>query len=144
MELIGILYAVMTVLAWGACLAPSQKVGLPNSQARALYIALGSLILAAIALAVVGINKLSGQIFLLPFFGGLIWAVSGLCAFVATQHIGMGKGGTIAQLCVVVNALVGIFLFKEPPPKSRAAALTFVGVVITMVGAIALGNIKGL
>ncbi|MFC1762142.1 GRP family sugar transporter [Planctomycetota bacterium] len=300
MEPMGIIYAIFTVLAWGTWLAPSQKVDLPNSQARALYIALGNLILAAVALVVVGVNKLSGQIFLLPFLGGLIWAVSGICAFVATKHIGMakafgtwaplniivaiiwgivlfdsdkaqfmqpkavllvgviiggilmiifsggtgskeqgknpllgyagalgagilwgtywipssylsqrvenvsdwvtafplavgmfvgsailvalsrkapkcknpvdyarvlssgalwsignfsmllmaskigmGKGGTIAQLCVVVNAVVGILIFKDPPPKSKAAAMTFVGVVIAMIGAIALANIKG-
>lgn len=300
MEWIGILYAVITVMAWGTWLAPSQKVDLPNSQARALYIALGNLVLAGIALLVVGAHRLTGQIFFLPFLGGLIWSVSGLCAFVATKHIGMakafgtwaplniivaiiwgillfdadkaqfmqikavlcvlviiggilmiifsggtgskeqgknplvgyggalgagilwgtywipsnylaqrvenvsdwvtafplavgmfvgtgilvllsrkapkckspldyarvlssgllwsvgnfamllmaskigmGKGGTIAQLCVVVNALVGIFLFKEPPPRSKAAALTFAGVVVAMLGAIALGNLKG-
>ena len=42
----------------------------------------------------------------------------------------------------IIYALIGVYILKEPNPKSRAAKLTLVGVVIAMVGAIVLGNIK--
>jgi glucose uptake protein len=300
--LLGLLYGVITVLAWGTWLAPSENVVLPNSLARAFYVAVGNLILATIVLCVVGVEKLTGQVFLYPFVGGLIWSLGALSAFtgipkigmarafgtwaplnivigivwgmvlfgeflrsgptilslaiisilviiggilliifsggagdqkvsttdmligfggaigagilwgsyfvpsayLARQlegmsgwiaafplavgmfvgsgalaalsgkapvckgaadygrvilsgllwsvgnfamllmvgEIGMGKGFTIAQLCVVVNALIGIFLLKEPPPKSRAAKLTLAGVLIATIGGVVLGNLK--
>jgi glucose uptake protein len=59
-----------------------------------------------------------------------------------TEAIGTGKGFTIAQLGLVVNALVGIFVLKDPKPGTRAATVTFAGVVVAMVGAILLGNLR--
>jgi glucose uptake protein len=73
---------------------------------------------------------------------GILWGIGNYGALAMMEIIGTGKGFTIAQLCVVVNALIGVYILKEPDPKSRAARLTLVGVVIAMVGAIVLGNIK--
>lgn len=73
---------------------------------------------------------------------GLLWGAGNYGALAMMQIIGTGRGFTIAQLCVVVNALVGVYILKEPHPKSRAAKLTLVGVVIAMIGGILLGNIK--
>jgi glucose uptake protein len=73
---------------------------------------------------------------------GILWAIGNYGALAMMEIIGTGRGFTIAQLCVVVNAVVGIYILKEPNPKSRAARLTLVGVLIAMVGAILLGNIK--
>ena len=56
--------------------------------------------------------------------------------------IGMGKGFTIAQMCVVVNALIGVFVMKNPAPGSKAAKLTLIGVVIATLGGVLLGNLK--
>ena len=53
-----------------------------------------------------------------------------------------GRGFTIAQLAVVVNALIGVYLLKDPRPKTRAATLTLVGCVLVMIGGVVLGNLK--
>jgi hypothetical protein len=45
-------------------------------------------------------------------------------------------------LAVVVNALCGIYLLKDPEPKSRAARLALAGCVIATIGAITLGRLK--
>jgi len=73
---------------------------------------------------------------------GILWGIGNYGALRMMELIGTGRGFTIAQLCVVVNALIGILLFKNPHPRSKAAKLTFAGIIIAMIGAIVLGNLK--
>jgi len=56
----------------------------------------------------------------------LLWGIGNYGALKMMELIGTGKGFTIAQLCVVVNALVGVFLMKNPKPGTRAALLTLI------------------
>ena len=114
MTSLGLLYACITVLTWGIWLTPSEKVPLPNPQTRTFYVAAGNLFLATIALLVVGVGKLSVEVFLLPFLGGVIWAIAGMFAFHATANIGMAKAiGTWAPLNILVGIFWGIILFGE-------------------------------
>ena len=55
--------------------------------------------------------------------------------------LGAGKGFTISQLSIVVNALVGIYLLKDPLPGTRVARLTLAGCIVAMVGGIFLVNL---
>ena len=73
---------------------------------------------------------------------GLLWTAGNYCALLMMQHLGTGKGFTIAQLCVVVNALLGVFWEHTPRPGTRAAYLTLAGVVVATIGAAVLGNLK--
>ncbi len=57
--------------------------------------------------------------------------------------MGAGRGFTIAQLAVVVHALIGVYWLKEPQPRTRAAILTSIGRDLAMTGGIVLGNLKG-
>ena len=114
MTSLGLFYAIITVIAWGVWLTPSEKVKLPNPQTRSFYVALGNLILATIALLIVGAEKLTFELFLLPFLGGLIWAIAGMCAFYATSTIGMAKAiGTWAPLNIITGIAWGMLLFGE-------------------------------
>ena len=115
METLGIVYAIVTVLAWGTWLAPSEKVALPNAISRALYIAVGNFVLATIVLlAVAGPDQLTGSSFLYPFLGGLIWSLGALCAFSSIERIGMAKAfGVWAPLNIIVGAAWGMLLFGE-------------------------------
>ncbi|MEJ5309940.1 MAG: hypothetical protein WHX52_09215 [Anaerolineae bacterium] len=47
-----------------------------------------------------------------------------------------------AATVVVVSALISIYWLREPPPKTRAARLTFIGCILATVGGIVLGNLK--
>jgi glucose uptake protein len=73
---------------------------------------------------------------------GVLWGVGNIGMLALVEEIGTGKGFTIAQLSLVVNALVGILAFRDPPPRSRAAAVTFVGIMLALTGGILLGQLK--
>lgn len=73
---------------------------------------------------------------------GVLWGVGNYAMLLLVNEIGAGRGFTIAQLAVVVNALIGVYWLKDPQPKTRAATLTLVGCVLAMLGGIVLGNLK--
>jgi glucose uptake protein len=73
---------------------------------------------------------------------GLLWGIGNFAMLILVEQIGAGKGFTISQLSVVINALVGVFLLRDPAPKTRAAWLTLAGCVLATLGGIILGNLK--
>ena len=91
MSVLGIIYALVTVLAWGTWLAPSQNVPMKGQQTRTFYVTLAVMLLALIASIFVGFEGLNASTFWFPFLGGLIWALSGWSAFVGTNRLGMAK-----------------------------------------------------
>ena len=109
--------ALIPVVAWGTWLAPSQNVRYPNQQVKTLYVTAANLILALLVLFSQGSDKLSAlspSTFWLVFTGGLIWSLSGLCAFTATDRIGMARAfGIWAPINIVVSMLWGLLLFGE-------------------------------
>ncbi len=112
--MLGILYAVVTILAWGTWLAPSQNIRFKNQQIRTFYVAAANLVLAAVVLLVQGASTLTLDVFWLPFIGGLVWSVSGFLAFTATSQIGMARAfGIWAPVNVVVSIIWGMLIFNE-------------------------------
>jgi glucose uptake protein len=61
---------------------------------------------------------------------GLLWGIGNYGMLLLVEQLGAGRGFTISQLGVVVNGLIGVFLLKDPPPGSRAAALTWQAVCL--------------
>jgi glucose uptake protein len=110
----GLLYAVVTVLAWGTWLLPSQQIRFHNNHVRTFYITAANLVLTLLVSGVRGLDPLSWAVAGLPFVGGLIWAVSGYLAFEATKVIGMAKAvGVWAPLNIVTGMVWGWLLFGE-------------------------------
>ena len=127
------LYAVVTVLAWGTWLAPSQKVQFKNQQIKTFYVALANLALAALVFMVQGFSGLTWGGFWLPFTGGLVWAVSGLLAFIATDRLGMARAyGLWAPINVCVSIAWGAVLFNEFF-AARAITLVWLAVSLTLI-----------
>jgi glucose uptake protein len=56
--------------------------------------------------------------------------------------VGTGRGFTIAQLSLPVNALLGIYLFRNPAPRTRAAWVTQTGVLCAGAGGVFLGTLR--
>jgi glucose uptake protein len=73
---------------------------------------------------------------------GLLWGIGNYAMLLLVEQLGAGRGNTISQLGVVVNSLIGVFIFKDPQPKTRAAAFTLIGCVIATGGAVLLGTLK--
>src|SRR5215510_7239461 len=110
-----LLYALITLLGWGTWLAPSQKVVFPNQQIKTLYVVATNLgIAAVVALWQGAIVELTASTFWLTVFGGIIWAIGGLCAFTGTNKLGIAKAfGIWAPLNVIVSLIWGAVLFHE-------------------------------
>lgn len=112
--MLGILYALVTVLAWGLWLVPSQTIQFRNQQIKTFYVAAANLGLASLVWITHGLQSLSWAVFWPPFLGGLVWAVSGFLAFTATNRLGMARAyGIWAPVNVGVSILWGAVLFGE-------------------------------
>ena len=135
----GIIFAFITVLAWGSWVAPSQNVPLKGQQTRTFYTSLAVLILGAIVAAVYGFKGLSSETFFGPVVGGLLWAVSCWFAFVGVSKIGMAKAfGIWAPMNVIVGIIWGIVLRGEFIHTSTQNQLTALLAVAVMIGGIVL------
>jgi glucose uptake protein len=132
--MLGLLCALITVLAWGTWLAPSQNVPLRNQQIKMFYVAATNLAIAAVISLAQGWGQLTLKVMWLPFLGGLIWSASGLCAFTATSKLGMARAfGIWAPMNIVVSLICGRLLFQEFVNASGqviAVLLAAVGVII--------------
>ncbi len=135
----GILFAVITVLAWGTWLAPSQTVPMKGQQTRTFYVTLAVLVLAVLVATAKGLEALRPEVFWPPFAGGLIWSLSGLCAFIGTSRLGMAKAfGIWAPLNIIVSILWGVILFGEFL-KTGVLNLVLAGVsILVIIGGIVL------
>jgi len=110
----GIIYAIITVIAWGAWLAPSQNVEMQGQQTRTFFVTLAVMVTAFIVALFNGISQLNLANSWAPFLGGILWAASAWSAFVGSKHLGMAKAfGIWAPLNIVVSILWGMILFGE-------------------------------
>ena len=137
MNFSGIIYAVITVLAWGTWIAPSQNVPMKAQQTRTFYVTLAVLIMALIVSSFVGYNGLNATTFWFPFIGGLIWSVSGWSAFIGTSKMGMAKAfGIWAPLNIVVSIIWGVTLFGEFSKTKLSTLLIAMGAFLLIVAGI--------
>lgn len=130
------LYAFLSVIAWGTWLAPSQNVPFRNQQIKTFYVASANLVLALAVMLTQDLSQLTGQTLWGPFVGGLIWSVSGFCAFTATHKLGIARAyGIWAPLNIIVSMLWGALLFDEFVALTpRSGALLAVSLVVILAG----------
>lgn len=139
----GLLLAVLTGILWGSYFIPLQISGL--SLAEAVF----PMSLGILAGAVIGVLRQLGHLVLeLPshypraLSSGLLWGLGNFSSLALMQEVGTGRGFTIAQLCIVVNALVGVYWFRDPKPGTFTARKVLLGVLIAVVGGVFLGSLK--
>jgi glucose uptake protein len=135
----GIIFAFITVLAWGSWIAPSQNVPLKGQQTRTFYTSFAVLVLGTVVAAVYGFKGLSTETFFGPVAGGLLWAFSCWFAFVGVSKIGMAKAfGIWAPMNVIVGIIWGIVLRGEFIHTSTQNQLMALLAVAVMIGGIVI------
>jgi glucose uptake protein len=140
---LGLAGAVGAGILWGSYFIPVKYSGVSmwaGAFPLAVGMAAGSTILALLPRQSWKL-KASGD-YARACLTGALWSVGNYGMLLLVGVLGAGKGFTIAQLAVVVNALVGIYWLQDPAPKTRAARLTFIGCVMATVGGIVIGNLN--
>ncbi|HEX9018687.1 MAG TPA: GRP family sugar transporter [Anaerolineaceae bacterium] len=143
--MLGMLYAIITVLAWGAWLTPSQNIAFRNQQIRTFYVAAANLVLATLVFLTQGLHGLTWSVFWLPFVGGLVWSVSGFLAFYATNRLGMARAyGIWAPINVGISIFWGILIFGEfLSSQPTTLVLLALALVIIIAGVLLIIFAKG-
>jgi glucose uptake protein len=138
----GLLWAAAAGVLWGSYFVPAQWAGV-TAQVSNFPLAVGML---AGGLALV---LTQGEPVRLPATGataslaaGFLFGIGNLALLGLVSRVGTGVGFTIAQLSLLVNASIGIWLFKVPPPGSRAAKLATAGILIAGAGGALIGALR--
>lgn len=140
----GLIFAFITVLAWGSWVAPSQNVPLKGQQTRTFYTSTAVLVFATLVAAFLRFKGLSNATFYGPVIGGLLWAVSCWFAFVGVSKIGMAKAfGVWAPMNVIVGIIWGILLRGEFIHTSTQNKLIALLAVVVMLCGIVLIVVSG-
>ena len=139
---LGILYAVAAGILWGGFFVPAQWAHV-SSQLANFPLSIG-MFLAATALAARdnGIVKLPRRDTAALLGSGLLFGIGSVTLLGLVSRVGTGVGFTIAQLSLLVNAGVGIWVFKVPAPGSRAARTASAGILLAGVGGTIIGALR--
>jgi len=144
MNIAGVIYAVITVLAWGSWLAPSQNVPMKGQQTRTFYVTIAVLIMALVASIFVGFEGLNAVTFWFPFLGGVIWTLTGWSAFIGANKLGMAKAfGIWAPMNIVVGIIWGVVLFGEFLNTELNSLLIALAAFVAIIGGILMIILTG-
>lgn len=130
--MIGILYALVPMIAWGSIGLASNKIGGDEKQ-QTLGMTLGAFVFALIVFLIVR-PHMTLAIFVIGFIGGLLWSIGQFGQFKAMQNIGVSVAGPISsggQL--VLGGLIGALLFGEWT-RSIQFVVGFIAFIVLLVG----------
>jgi glucose uptake protein len=138
----GLLFACAAGLLWGSYFVPAQWAKVP-AQVGNFPLALG-IVVAGTALVITkgGPAKLSPRATSVQLAAGVLFGVGNVSLLALVARVGTGVGFTIAQLSLLVNVSVGIFIFKVPRPGSHAAKIALIGIALAGIGGVAIGALK--
>jgi glucose uptake protein len=135
-------FAVGAGLLWGGYFIPSQWAHV-SSQLGNFPLALGMFVAATVlAQRDGGIVRLAPRHTAVQLGSGLLLGIGGVALLGLVTRVGTGAGYTIAQLSLLVNASVGIWVFKVPAPGSRAARTALAGILLAGIGGTVLGALR--
>ena len=138
----GLLWAGIAGVLWGSYFVPAQWARVP-SQVGNFPLAIGIFLAgAALALPARERTRLPARVTALQLGAGVLFGVGNLALLGLVSRVGTGVGFTIGQLSLLVNASIGIWVFKVPPPGSRAARVALVGILLAGVGGGVIGVLR--
>jgi glucose uptake protein GlcU len=138
----GWLWAGAAGILWGSYFVPAQWANVP-ARVSNLPLALG--IFAAGSVLVLSKRELhrpSLRVATVQIAAGVLFGIGDLALLGLVPRVGTGVGFTIAQLSLLVNTTVGIWVFKVPQPGSRAARTALTGIMIAGVGGCVIGAMR--
>lgn len=138
----GFLLAGAAGLLWGSYFVPAQWAKVASALGNfplALGILAGGTVLV---MAAGGPAKLSPRGTAVQLSAGVLFGIGNLALLGLVSRVGTGVGFTIAQLSLLINAGIGIFVFKVPKPGSRAARVALVGILVAGVGGVLIGALR--
>jgi glucose uptake protein len=138
----GIIWATAAGVLWGSYFVPAQWARVP-SQVGNFPLALGILV-AGVALVLPGGEsiRLRPKVTVVQLTAGLLFGVGNLALLSLVVRVGTGVGFTIAQLSLLVNAGIGMWVFKVPRPGSPASRRVLVGILVAGSGGVLIGVLK--
>ena len=138
----GLLWAGGAGVLWGSYFVPAQWAAVP-AQVSDFPLAVG-ILGAAIALALpageparLGLRATSAQL-----GAGVLFGIGNLALLGLVARVGTGTGFTIAQLSLLVNASIGIWVFHVPEPGTRQARKVLAGIVLAGIGGCAIAALR--
>ncbi|MEZ0109474.1 glucose uptake protein [Catenulispora sp. EB89] len=138
----GMIYALIAGILWGGYFIPAQWAHVP-SQLGNFPLAIGMFLAAAALAARENALTLPSRRHLPALLAsGLLLGVGSVALLALVTRVGTGVGFTIAQLSLLVNAGVGIWLFKVPAPGSPAARTALAGILLAGVGGTVIGALR--
>jgi glucose uptake protein len=138
----GLIWAAGAGVLWGSYFVPAQWAGV-SAQVGNFPLAVGILV-GGLALAVSGGRpvRLDAKGVTTHLLAGLLFGIGNLALLGLVSRVGTGAGFTIGQLSLLVNASVGIWVFRVPPPGSFAAKLVMTGILIAGAGGAVIGTLR--
>src|ERR1700760_4797988 len=134
----GFLWAVGAGVLWGSYFVPAQWAAVP-AQVSDFPLALGILIAAlALALPAGEPARLSARATSLQLGAGVLFGIGNLVLLVVVGKVGTGTGFTTAELSLLVNASIGVWVFRVPEPGTRQARQVLAGIILAGLGGLAL------
>lgn len=138
----GLMWAAAAGVLWGSYFVPAQWADV-SAQAGDFPLAIG-ILGGGLALVLSG-----GEPVKVPSKGGatlaaagILFGIGNLALLSLVSRVGTGVGFTIAQLSLLVNASIGIWVFKVPLPGSPEARLTMAGILIAGSGGAVIGAMR--
>ena len=130
----GLLWAGGAGVLWGSYFVPAQWAAVP-AQVSDFPLALG-ILGAALALALPAGEpvKLGARATSAQLGAGVLFGIGNLALLALVARVGTGTGFTIAQLSLLVNASVGVWVFHVPEPGTRQARKVLAGIVVAGIG----------
>ncbi len=138
----GLMWAGAAGVLWGSYFVPAQWAGVSPQVSNfplAVGMLSGGLVLVLSDRSPV---RLHAKGVTAQLAAGLLFGIGNLALLGLVSRVGTGVGFTIAQLSLLINASIGIWLFKVPPPGSVAAKLAMAGIVIAGSGGAVIGALR--
>lgn len=130
--MIGILYALVPMFAWGSIGFVAAKLG-GKPQEQTFGMTLGAFVFATVVFLIIR-PQLTVPVFLIGMAGGVLWSIGQSGQFHGMRYLGVSVAGPLSGGSqMVLSALIGVFAFHEWV-KGIQFVLGFIALLLLILG----------